>query len=676
MRTMTRLPHFASALFLIVATTTVAQVPNDPLLRPRIGLFFDYALGIHAASFTQLPDVANCCPEFQTTMGTGFFAGLQYEQPFNKDLALHMRLHYGSYGVDFSQTESKPVALADGSTTNATIRHDLNGSFGQISVEPLLAYHVSPEFMVRGGLTAGYVFSATYDQKEVLETPANATFVGGSRMRNASSGDIKNASSVAVGITVGASYELALNADRTIFLTPEVLFTYSPIPVVSGLSWNAHQIRAGLALSFIPPEVEDTLSDIELYNFATAITPPKTVSASVPFTSDITASGIGTTGERLPAERIRMEEFSSTRVRPVLPYVFFGKNSSEIPARYTELNQDQRDVFAIENFYNLDAMITYHHVLNIIGKRMQDDANATITLTGCVDNTDAELNNTALAQARVNAVRSYLVDKWGVAPARVQTATRLLPEQASNSAELDGQAENRRVEISATSDAILAPIMSRDTMRSFTPAGLRFAPAVTPRVPVKSWTIFVTADDRIIKTFHAGDPVPASVDWRIDEAQLAIPSDVEKLGYLFVARDSAGLVIPSESKKIQVEAVTLASKKQGGMADKAVDRYSLILFGFDKSDLTPANAAFVNQIKANIQPTSQVKVIGYTDRSGSDDYNQRLSQSRASTVARALGLPESQATGVGERAPLYNNDTPEGRFYSRTVEVLVETPKK
>ncbi|CAN5399246.1 hypothetical protein BH10BAC6_BH10BAC6_07200 [soil metagenome] len=676
MRNMTRLPHLAAALFFVVAATAFAQGPNNQLMRPRIGLFFDYAVGVHAASFKQLPDVANCCPEFKTTLGSGFFAGLQYEQPFNKDLALHFRLHYGSFGVDFSQLESKPVALADGSTTSATIRHDLNGSFGQISVEPLLAYRVSPEFMVRGGLTAGYVFSATYDQKEVLQTPLNATFAGGTRVRNASSGDIKNASAVAVGITIGASYELALNSDRTIFLTPEVLFTYSPIPVVSGLSWNAHQIRAGLALSFIPPEVEDTLSDVELYNFAKAITPPKSVSASVPFTSDISATGIGATGERLSADRVRIEEFSSTRIRPVLPYVFFDKNSSEVPRRYTELNQDQRDVFAIENFYNLDAMITYHHLLNIIGKRMQEDANATITLTGCVDNTDVELNNTALAQSRVNAVRSYLVDKWGVASSRVQTATRLLPEQASNSSELDGQAENRRVEISTTSDALLAPVMSRDTMRSFTPAGLRFAPVVSPRVPVKSWTIFVTADDRIIKTFHAGDPVPASIDWRIDEAQMAIPADADHLGYLFVARDSAGLVIPSESKKIQVDAITLAKKKEGGMEDRVIDRYSLILFGFDKSDVSPVNTAFVNQIKSNIQPSSQVKVIGYTDRSGAEDYNQRLSQSRAASVARALGLPESQATGVGERVPLYNNDSPEGRFYSRTVEVLVETPKK
>lgn len=676
MNAMTRIQHFAIALLFSATTIAVAQTPNDPSTKPRIGVFFNYGIGLHTASFTQLPGVANCCPEFTTTMGTGWFAGLQYESPFDKTLSLHMRLHYGSYGVNFSQTETKPVALADGSTSTATLRHDLSANFGQISIEPLLAYRMSDAFTLRGGITAGYIFSASYDQKEVLETPANATFVGGSRQRNAANGDIKDASKVAVGLTVGASYELALNTNKTVFLTPEVLFTFNPIPVVSGLSWNAHQIRAGLALSFIPPEVEDTLSELELYDFARTITPPKSVTPSVPFTSDITATGIGATGERASADRLRIEEFSSTRIRPVLPYIFFDKNSSELPARYRRLNQDQRDVFSTDNFYNLDAMVTYYHALNIVAKRMQDNPDATITLTGCVDNTDAEANNTALATARVNEVRSYLTDKWGIAPSRIQTATRLLPEQASNSAERDGQEENRRVEISSTSDAILAPVMSKDTMRAFTPTGLRFSPSVSPRVPVKSWTIFVTADDRIVKTFHAGDPIPPTVDWRVEEAQRFIPADAQEVRYMLVARDSAGLVIPSETKIIPIDAITLAKKKEGGMADKAIDRYSLILFGFDKSDLNPANTALVQTVRGAITPASQVKVIGYTDRSGSDDYNLRLSQSRATAVARALGVPESQATGVGERVPLYDNNTPEGRFYSRTVEVLVETPKK
>jgi hypothetical protein len=31
---------------------------------------------------------------------------------------------------------------------------------------------------------------------------------------------------------------------------------------------------------------------------------------------------------------------------------------------------------------------------------------------------------------------------------------------------------------------------------------------------------------------------------------------------------------------------------------------------------------------------------------------------------------------VGETMPLYDNELPEGRFYSRTVNVIVETPVK
>ena len=49
----------------------------------------------------------------------------------------------------------------------------------------------------------------------------------------------------------------------------------------------------------------------------------------------------------------------------------------------------------------------------------------------------------------------------------------------------------------------------------------------------------------------------------------------------------------------------------------------------------------------------QIQVTGYTDRSGSPGYNQRLSERRANNVARAmaaLGVPKSQmaVSGRGE----------------------------
>jgi len=100
----------------------------------------------------------------------------------------------------------------------------------------------------------------------------------------------------------------------------------------------------------------------------------------------------------------------------------------------------------------------------------------------------------------------------------------------------------------------------------------------------------------------------------------------------------------------------------------------MILFGFDKSDVTSAHQPIIDAVKTKVKPSSTVRVVGYTDRSGTDAYNERLSEQRAKSVARALGVPESQAVGLGKRFPPFDNSTPEGRFYSRTVEVIVETP--
>ena len=66
---------------------------------------------------------------------------------------------------------------------------------------------------------------------------------------------------------------------------------------------------------------------------------------------------------------------------------------------------------------------------------------------------------------------------------------------------------------------------------------------------------------------------------------------------------------------------------------------------------------------------------------GLEDRNLKLSGDRANTVVNGIkrnvkaGLyTVLQGGGVGETQPLYRNDLPEGRFYNRTVQVLVNTP--
>jgi len=66
-------------------------------------------------------------------------------------------------------------------------------------------------------------------------------------------------------------------------------------------------------------------------------------------------------------------------------------------------------------------------------------------------------------------------------------------------------------------------------------------------------------------------------------------------------------------------------------------------------------------------------LAGHTDSSGNDDYNLRLSQSRAETVKAKLvndyGISASRITarGFGETQPIVSNDTAAGRAQNRRV---------
>jgi outer membrane protein OmpA-like peptidoglycan-associated protein len=71
-----------------------------------------------------------------------------------------------------------------------------------------------------------------------------------------------------------------------------------------------------------------------------------------------------------------------------------------------------------------------------------------------------------------------------------------------------------------------------------------------------------------------------------------------------------------------------------------------------------------------------VDIIGHTDSKGSKEYNQRLSEKRARSVARylesrAVISERVMADGMGEVDPIATNDTREGRAMNRRVEIKI-----
>jgi outer membrane protein OmpA-like peptidoglycan-associated protein len=103
-----------------------------------------------------------------------------------------------------------------------------------------------------------------------------------------------------------------------------------------------------------------------------------------------------------------------------------------------------------------------------------------------------------------------------------------------------------------------------------------------------------------------------------------------------------------------------------------------VLFDTASYTLKPAAREKLAKISGVVlaHPGLNLKVEGYTDSVGSDEYNQKLSENRASTVRSFLidqGVPASAVTaqGFGKTQPVASNDTPEGRQKNRRVELVV-----
>lgn len=103
-----------------------------------------------------------------------------------------------------------------------------------------------------------------------------------------------------------------------------------------------------------------------------------------------------------------------------------------------------------------------------------------------------------------------------------------------------------------------------------------------------------------------------------------------------------------------------------------------ILFAINSSELTPAAKANISKLATilNKYPDTNILIEGHTDSTGTAEYNQKLSERRASSVtnqAMSLGVTGTRfkTVGYGEMQPVASNSTAAGRQANRRVEVAI-----
>ena len=111
-----------------------------------------------------------------------------------------------------------------------------------------------------------------------------------------------------------------------------------------------------------------------------------------------------------------------------------------------------------------------------------------------------------------------------------------------------------------------------------------------------------------------------------------------------------------------------------------------VQFETGKAALLPASHALLDEVAKMLKDNPQVELIsveGHTDSTGSADFNRKLSQQRAESVAKYLSNKGVKAArmepkGFGPDRPVADNETDPGRDANRRVEfnILKQGPKK
>jgi outer membrane protein OmpA-like peptidoglycan-associated protein/Mg-chelatase subunit ChlD len=373
---------------------------------------------------------------------------------------------------------------------------------------------------------------------------------------------------------------------------------------------------------------------------------------------------------------VNIEEITMVDSSPLLNYVYFDTGRSEISDRYaTFAIEDETEGFAEEKLK--DTMEKYHHILNVIGKRLAMNPESRISIVGCNSNTGEEKGRLDLSRSRADAVFSYFRYVWGIDPSRMDVSAQNLPSVPSASRVPEGVIENQRVEIYSDHPAILDTINSTYMLEQCETNELRIVPAIQAQTVIVKWQLKVLGGGKELLTREGKGGLPQA--FVFDMESLGGVHNValmEQITAEIDGQDNEGNAFSvSSATPTKINFIRREERIAQKLESKVIEKYGLILFEFDRSDLKDRNQVIVNRVITRMSqlPSAVMNIAGHTDIIGKEDYNIKLSERRASAVYGAMletGIAvgsQINYEGNGPNNPPYDNNIPEGRALNRTV---------
>lgn len=666
---------FLAAFLLFSFSANQVSAEDADFVQPfNMGVYLGGNLNFHNPNFvngfvvydiSQNPIIVSLQEFNKSASGLGLNAGLEINAPLGSVVTFSGRLGYNNLSGDFDGFYNSNTGSVVLDTNNVATRKNKVAYF---EISPMFKFYnllpAKPLYFL-AGLELGIPVTNSFTETGTFKLTDRSTAQTASVDYVIPETEIVDAKTrVALALGLGYTFEIG----KQVYLSPEVSYRI-PFSTVSSNAtydtWKAPQLRFGVNLTFGFGGNDDVVDDnAHVHDAAFTINNVKTVTYD-------------TKGNQVNVDKITLEEVQYTELFPLVPMVFFDQNQTTPSDKSTNLILSSSTGEFNVNTLDADAVAVNKSVMDIIGKRLQENSAANLTITGTNDG-QSEKSNKNLSAQRAEYAKNYFVNNYGIDANRLKVNSQGLPSKPSSVKDKDGIDENRRVEFSSNIKDIVAPLMMEKDKQTFaTPIAVEFVTDYTAEDSIETWEMNIEQSDKSLSMI-SGFGAPENISWTIKPNELKandIPVD-----YTLTMKSKTGKVAKKVGT-IPVEFFSYNRKKSEERPDKIISKFSLVVFDFDSPVISDNDKYILDKnVLPNIKSNSTVQIYGYSDRIGDAKYNQKLSLQRAQNVENYIkGKVKSanfETYGLGENIKVYDNDLTIGRQLSRTVQIYVITPKQ
>ncbi len=284
-------------------------------------------------------------------------------------------------------------------------------------------------------------------------------------------------------------------------------------------------------------------------------------------------------------DTITIEEVTTIDTSPLLNYVFFEAGQSDFPNQYVLFpGRSETQNFSEDKLGS--PLEKYRNILNIIGKRLTENPEARIAITGCNSNRGQEKGNMALSENRAASVQTYLQQTWGIDPSRMEVKAQNLPKAPSAISSPEGIAENQRAEIYSNHPAILDIIQSTYVQEMANPRALRIVPQINSEAGIANWKVDLKGEGTVLESAAGSGDMTSAVTFNLVPAGLSRIASFKTLTASVEVTDKEGEAFKNAAAATtNVRVIRREAMKAERKGYRVLEQYALILFEYDSAEI-------------------------------------------------------------------------------------------